>query len=293
MKLKYILLTVVLFAHHSLGGMVSYLRFEENGGDIAYDETGLLDGDLISFTPDQESPGGGDTYGRGWSTDIPCSTIPLTSEANTTSMRMNGGSAYIDLSNYNNLLLGFSFTIEMFIKPDENAAQYGATIFGFGSDISDKLFFGIGNDSGQSFFRMQFMDTQVFFDTDEIRFNDWQHVALIKEAGEYSIYLDGQLLVNNTLSSTLDGPYEFYGDPTLGTRTIGGESGTFRGWLDEFRISDEALTPDQFLNAAIPEPATTSLLFTGLMALALGIRKESVEQMGAGYPPHCVGSPDP
>ena len=159
------------------------------------------------------------------------------------------------------------------MKPDENAAQYGATIFGFGSDYSDKLFFGIGNDSGQNYFRIQFMDTQVFFYTDEILFNDWQHVALIKEDGEYSIYLDGQLLVNNTLSSTLDGPYEFYGDPTMGTRTIGGESGTFRGWLDEFRISDEAISPSQFLNASIPEPGTLGLLFLG--ATGLFYRKRS------------------
>ena len=261
MKPGIILLAVVAFAHHSLGGMVNYLRFEENAGTTAHDETGLLDGDMLGIWGGSE----------GWSTDVPVSTIPQTGEANNSSIRFGGGSEYIDMSNYNDLLLGYSFTIEMFMKPDENAAQYGATIFGFGSDYSDKIFFGIGNDSGQSFFRIQFMDTQVFFDTDDIRFNDWQHVALIKEAGEYSIYLDGQLLVNNTLSSTLDGPYEFYGDPTMGTRTIGGESGTFRGWIDEFRISDEALSPSQFLNASIPEPGTLGML--GLGFIGLMIRK--------------------
>ena len=268
MKLSFILLAVVVFARYTIGGTVSYLRFEENGGSTAYDETGLLDGDLISFTSDQESPGGGDTYGRGWSTDTPYSTIPQTGEANATSMRMNGGSAYIDLSNYNDLLLGYSFTIEMFIKPDENAALYGASVFGFGSDFSDKVFFSISISSGQSYFTCQFMDTQVYFLAEEIQFDDWQHVALVKEAGEYSVYLDGQLLHNEALSYTLDGPYEFYGDPTLGTLTIGGESGTFRGWLDEFRISDEALSPSQFLNASIPEPGTLGLLLLGAAGLA-------------------------
>ena len=269
MKRALMLLAFVLSAHHAVGGVASYIRFEENGGAVAHDETGLLDGDLISFSANQMNPGGGDTYGRGWSTDTPYSTIPQTGEANVTSMRMNGGSAYIDLSNYNDLLLGYSFTIEMFIKPDENAALYGASVFGFGSDFSDKLFFSISISSGQSYFTCQFMDTQVYFLAEEIRFNDWQHVALVKEQGEYSVYLDGQLLNNEGLSYTLDGPYEFYGDPTMGTRTIGGESGTFRGWLDEFRISDEALSPSQFLNAAIPEPSTLVLLMLGLPLLCV------------------------
>lgn len=270
MKQYYIFLAALIFAYNSFGGTVSYLRFEENGGAVAHDTTGLMDGDLIG--PFSTAPGGGDTGVEGWSTDVPSSSVPLTGENNTGSIRMMGG-GYIDLSNYNDLLLNYSFTIEYFMKPDETAALYSTAIFGFGSDYSDKLFFGMGNDAGQIFFSIQFMNTQVFFYTDEIQFNDWQHVALIKEAGEYSIYLDGQLLVNSALSSTLDGPYDFYGDPTMGTRTIGGESGTFRGWLDEFRISDEALLPSQFLNAAIPEPGTLGLL--GLGAILVAIRKRT------------------
>ncbi|MBU0678218.1 MAG: hypothetical protein KJ626_08860, partial [Verrucomicrobia bacterium] len=37
--------------------VISYLRFEENGGGAAWDETGLLNGDLIAFG--DTSPGGG------------------------------------------------------------------------------------------------------------------------------------------------------------------------------------------------------------------------------------------
>jgi hypothetical protein len=182
-------------------------------------------------------------------------------------MRMNGGSGYIDLSNYNDLILGTAFTIEFFMKPNDMAAQYGALIFGFGSDFSDRLFFSIEISLGQPYFNTQFMDIQLFFLANEIRFNDWQHVAFVKKPGEYSVYLDGQLLMNDLLGPGQDGPYEFYGDATLGTRTIGGESGSFRGWIDEFRISSVALTPDQFLIA--PEPSTLLLLGAGAAALAL------------------------
>ena len=268
MKLKYILLTVVLFAHHSPGGMVSYLRFEENGGDIAYDETGLLDGDLISFTPDQESPGGGDTYGRGWSTDTPCSTIPQTGEANTTSMRMNGGSAYIDLSNYNDLLLGYSFTVEMFIKPETPNIS---VLFGFSPGASLGLL--ISESPGDYYFNLNFMGDMPYALADGLKIDEWQHIALVKEPGEYSIYLDGVQVVHDTLAPSTDGPYDFAGNGTIGSRTLGGPTGTRYGCLDEFRISDEALLPSQFLNAAIPEPSTLGLLGLGLFSLIIRKRK--------------------
>ncbi len=246
------------------GGVVTWIRFEENGGRIAYDQTGLLDGEFNSFMP--TAPGGGDTGFRGWSTNTSSPTIPLTGDANTGSIRFAGGAEYIDLSNYYDLLLGAAFTIEFYIKPDESVELYGANIFGFGSDFSDKLFFDLFIDMDTPYFGAQFMDEQSSISAIDITFNEWQHVALVKGNNQYSVYLDGQLVDAIALPSYLDGPYSFYGDPTLGTRTIGGESGTWRGWLDEFRISDEALLPNQFLIA--PEPSTGLLLSLGMLLLA-------------------------
>lgn len=271
MRLRIIPLAIVMFAHHSLGGMVSYLRFEENGGAVASDETGLLDGDLISFTPDQESPGGGDTYGRGWSTDTPCSTIPQTGEANATSMRMNGGSAYIDLSNYNDLLLGYSFTVEMFIKPETPNIS---VLFGFSPGAS--LGFLISESLGDYYFNLNFMGDMPYALADGLKIDEWQHIALVKEPGEYSIYLDGVQVVHDALAPSTDGPYDFAGNGTIGSRTLGGPTGTWYGWLDEVRISDEALSPSQFLNAAIPEPSTLGLLSLGLFVFAVQKKKQKV-----------------
>lgn len=264
MKRVLMLLAFVVSAHHAVGGVASYIRFEENGGAVAQDETGLMDGDLISFTSDQMLPGGGDTYGRGWSTDTPYSTIPQTGEANATSLRMNGGSAYIDLSNYNDLLLGYSFTIEMFIKPE---GPLGSVMFGLspGAGLGLTLF---EEGDGTLSYQVSHMGVLDFGPLVELQLDEWQHVAYVKRPGEYSIYVDGDLVVNETLAAYLDGPYNFPGTGTIGDRTIGGDSGTFRGWIDEFRISDEALSPSQFLNAAIPEPGTLGLLLFGAAGLA-------------------------
>ena len=241
---------------------VSYIRFEEGSGYMAYDQTGLMDGELLNF---DVSPGGGDTGYEGWSTSVYAPVVPLTGQPNTGSLRFGGGSEFVDLSNGNALLLGYSFTIEFFMMPDYPSG--GSVAF----TLSPLSFTGLAltESLGSLYFNSQFMDTQVYGPATGVQTGVWQHVALVKQPGEYSIYLDGALIINDTLPGSTDGPYVFPGGIT-GDRSIGGNSGTWSGWIDEFRISDTALTPDQFLN--IPEPTTMSLLGAGSL-LWLGRRK--------------------
>ena len=255
MKQIFVLLVYIATAHYALGDAVSYLRFEENTGTVAHDETGLMDGEMLGIWGGSE----------GWSTDVPVSTIPQTGEANNSSIRFGGGSEYIDLSNYNDLLLGYSFTIEMFIKPEEPTTSYlfslspsaalGMNIFREGDGTLSYLINHMGISLGGPFV--------------DLIIGEWQHIAYVKMPGEYSVYLDGVQVVHETLASSLDGPYDFPGVGTIGDRAIGNDDGgTWRGWLDEFRISDEALSPSQFLNASIPEPGTLGLLLFGAAGLA-------------------------
>ena len=92
----------------------------------------------------------------------------------------------------------------------------------------------------------------------------WAHIALVVFSDSYSIYVDGQTQYTGSIPSGGEGPYWFSGDPTTGNRTLGDG---FCGWIDEFRISDEALLPSQFLNASIPEPGTLGLLGMGFISL--------------------------
>lgn len=94
---------------------------------------------------------------------------------------------------------------------------------------------------------------------DLVTLNEWHHFALVKTPGYFSVFIDGSLQGEGSLPSSTDGPYIFGGSPETGDRSIGNG---FRGYLDEFRISDEALTPDQFLNA-VPEPSSAILLIVG------------------------------
>ena len=270
MKYAFIPLYFALALATASASIVSYLRFEEGSGFGAFDEIGLMDGEVLDFS--DVSPGGGDTGPQGWSVSVPSAVVPQTGSANTGSMRFAGGSAIIDLSNPNALSLGTEFTIELYFRPDEPGL--GGSLFAF-SPVSS-MGFSLSDTLGDLYFNsgfQGFMASPIL--ANDVRIGEWQHLAMVKEQGQYSIYLDGILLATQGLPPETDGPYFFPGTPLTGSRTLGDG---FSGYIDEFRISDTALTPDQFL--IVPEPGTLGLVGLGGLALLVmrrgrGIRKFS------------------
>lgn len=184
---------------------------------------------------------------------------------------MNGGSGYIDLSNYNDLLLGTAFTIEMFIKPDPPIV--GSVAFAFTDPLGRGFGFLLLEEQDGYLLGFNNGVQSLLFDERSplLQIGVWQHVAIVKEPGISRFYVNGVLADENEFLADAT-PYILLGDATLGTRTIGGESGTWRGWIDEFRISDEALTPDRFL--IVPEPSTFLLMGIGTVALAIHSRRQ-------------------
>lgn len=261
MRIRIILLSyaiAIVFVCTCSADIVGYWRFEDNGGSIASDQTGMFDGELINFS--NTSPGGGDVSGRGWSSSVPSAFVPLTGAPNTSSMKMNGGSAYIDLSNANTMSLGYEFTIEFYMNPSTDLII--APMFGFSS--GSELSFLMADGGSDLLIRGEFQgETDGPFTATYVTSGTWQHFALVMETNDYSVYIDGQLQYNGAYPGGASGPYEFNGNVALGTRTIGGPTGTWDGYIDEFRISDEALTPDRFL--IVPEPSTFLLVLFGLI----------------------------
>jgi len=244
--------------------VISYLRFEEGSGFGAFDETGLMDGEVLNFT--SVEPGGGDMGGSGWSTSVPSSTVPLTGEANTGSLHFGPG--MVDLSNGNALNLGTEFTIEFYMNPDQPVVA--SPTFGF--EPNDRLFFPLIDNGGELAWRPQFQDELVTAPASLVQIGEWQHVAFVVEPTEYTIYIDGQLQHNGFIPLGGEGPYFFPGTGVTGDRTLGDG---FSGYLDEFRISDQALSPSQFL-IAVPEPSTFLLL--GLAGLMLAFTASKVRK---------------
>lgn len=166
-----------------------------------------------------------------------------------------------------------SFTLEAFVYSNEVALPF-AGVFGNDSESSPFLFgtgggsllrfFGVENDSGG--YRQAFGPV--------IEANQWVHIALVgvwyPEYNELTI----KLFVNGV---------QVAAEPAIGglkmdltsTFSIGGAN-PFPGYIDEIRLSDTALTPDQFLSmTSIPEPSSVLLAIGGLLfAVARNVRKK-------------------
>lgn len=270
MKLHFwVILILGLAISPARGNIVSYLRFEEGSGYYASDETGLMNGTLLGWWH-SFNPGGGDTGPNGWSTSVYSSIVPQTGAPNTGSLRFAGGGDFVNMSNPNHVNLGTEFTIEFFFRLDAGGSGGGYSLYGFSpvSKLFGSLFIG-GPDNYS--FGTQFQDSINYVSADMVEEDQWQHYALVKQLGEYSLYVDGNLQFNGSLPSGTDGPYIFYGTDISGDRSVGGQYGSWYGWLDEFRVSDEALTPDRFL-CSIPEPSTVTLIIIGCLGM-YGLRR--------------------
>ncbi len=248
---------------------VAYWRFEEGSGTSVSDSSGNgLDGTALG--------------GLSYTGSTPSTILPQTGGANTSAMSFDGGAASRVFIADNPLFqLTESLTLEAYINmsappfPGHNAEILfrGDSRLGLDPYLLDVV-------NGILRFSIQDADNNgAFVSTAPPTLNEWVHVAgvLDNDTGAMSLYLDG-VLVDSIITDVR--PFAVL-DPNLNAGlSIGGFPATdyfgpFRGMIDEVRISDTALSPDEFLNSVppVPEPATASLLLMGVAGLFYRKRK--------------------
>ena len=226
-----ILVVLALSCEPLLGDTILYFRFEEGSGYTITDDAGLVSAYIDASSTDA---GAGDTGAGGWSTNVPNAVIPLTGSSNCGAIHYPGAEIRINRESPG-IPMGTSFTIEFYFKLDY---AYGGSFFAL-----RPIYYHCSQDPGGRTLGGQFFDTMPYHLATNILDNHWYHLALVKTPGQYSVFLDGVHQFTDALPPVTDGPYTSV-DQYRYPRTIGG---TFYGWIDEFRICDEALTPDQFL----------------------------------------------
>lgn len=239
--IAFLLLTVAAFlgAH---ADVIHYWRFEEGAGGYTVDEVGGITGDVYGWS-------GGPWP---WSPEVPDPAVPLTGEANNGSIYF--GPVWVDITTPQAMNLGTEWTIEYYMNPEQPVIV--SPVYAFGGSLGTGT--ALGDWSGTNMWILSLGGAFGYESAESLTLNEWHHVALVKSPGQYELYIDGLSLGAAPLPASADGPYVLIGSET-GDRTIGYG---FRGYIDEFRISDTALTPDQFLNA-VPEPSSVILLIVG------------------------------
>jgi hypothetical protein len=162
-----------------------------------------------------------------------------------------------------NLSENRSYTIELFVKSAGPNADGDSTNWILSKDYSNSGSKGWGVYWNESTGKVSATFAgNTITSTTSIGDGAWHHLAITHEAdsGTYTLYVDKS--VEGTLENY------FAGCVSAGNLYLGAGFGwqtprTFAGWVDEFRISEAALSPSQF----VPEPVTLAMLALGGVAV--------------------------
>jgi hypothetical protein len=243
---------VAILSSYAQAIVLDYWRFEETSGQ-AIDSAGSNPGTLQQNTTR--------------STNIFGTPVPSTGAANTQSMYFDDKSpdqsgAAVDTGFSPDRGLG-NFTIEAWInRSGDNPDKY--------ANIAGKFPSGPLGDTGWALYARVIPEATTHYEVALLsRLNGgpfhvaissvfldlgtWYHVAGVREANQFRIYVDGVERGSTTVSASEDytAPQQTFsiGGARSGTNPILG--GNFFGYIDEVRLSDTALTPDKFLNGPL------------------------------------------
>ena len=203
-----------------------------------------------------------DTMGNTWtpSGDVHISTAQAVS--NGASAYFDGNDDFIGVSDSSVFDFSGPFTIDFYMFPLDGTAknQYIAgesrPDYGNGVDIR----FDEGYMDGWGYAGWYGRLTEDRTKPGLVNLNNWNHIMVSVASDQVSLYINGQLAVQRHRGTINDGVNPF----RIGDQLNFGGPG-FKGYIDDFRISDQPLAP-------VPIPGAVWLLGSGLIGLA-GFRK--------------------
>ncbi len=249
--------------------VIGYWRFEEGSGTSFNDSSGL--GNHGTFH-----------NGASFSTDVPVNPVPRNGLGNQYSAAFDGVDDYGRVAHNASFDITSQITLEAWIKMDADSVNnYAIVARQYGTDTKDSfilgvrrgvvngpqnLLFGLGDASGgQHYIDSAFSPV----------LGQWYHVAGTWDGSTMKTFINGVQIDSLAFSGTIG--YAVDEDVYIGVNDEGTPNlGAFwDGNIDEVRISDVALNPDQFLNSPVPEPATIAVWSVlGLCGVGYGLRRK-------------------
>ncbi len=207
--------------HVPTNGLIAYWNFDENSGNIAYDELNTNNGTLINNPT--------------WSTGVIGSAINL-----------DGINDYIDIGAATSLVGMSALTLEFWINPTIDQSNKG--ILGWSGDYNDawgifiypdNLLFRIKTTSGVV--TLQPNSGDVILNTGE-----WTHIALVYDGSKMYLYRNG-VLKGPTPTQTGTIIRGAGSTATIGTFYVP-TNFCFNGLIDEFAVYNRALSTIEILS---------------------------------------------
>jgi len=254
---------------------VGYWRFEDGEeGAVAYTAVDVSgrgnDGEGINLMLDSFKMADDFEEALRYSADVPVSTIPLTGEQNKYSIFFDGFDDHFTMNAMENEFPDYAFTLEAYFKAAEDWKGAEGAILGIWPQVLhlDRFMIWVYNVDGRIYPAVAVghpdvcwgilshvessEDFEVVKGFPGLEKGKWYHIAFTFEPKVAKLYIDGELIIE-IVDAQAHGIVvdRFNLDPsvplTIGRTTPGR---AFRGWIDEVRISNTVLQPEEFLCAS-------------------------------------------
>ncbi len=262
--------TLILFclalASATQAATLAYWRFEEGTPGGAVSGPGSVIDSAGGF---HGSPVGGPTY----SGDVPINPVPLTAASNGVSLDLQNGSDYVTIPDPTSALIPTAaITVEVWMKSGGTQPEFQSLVVDHSHGWTDETGWALQGNGGNT--RIDFIigngsTFPLARSTTNVFDGQWHHVAgvynLANVGQEIKIFVDGQLEDTATTATALAANTR---DVHIGSSWHGTlpTNRFFHGLVDEVRISDVALAPQQFL-VMVPEPSAALLTIVGFAGL--------------------------